>query len=92
MSQGFSILVDTSKCTACRGCQVACKQWNNLQGTATKNVGTYENPQDLSFETFKIVRYSEGVNGNGKPYWYFFSEQCAIASHRVAWPLPRRTR
>ncbi len=76
MSQGFSILVDTSKCTACRGCQIACKQWNNLQGTVTKNVGSYENPQDLSFQTFKILRYSEGVNGDGKPHWYFFSEQC----------------
>jgi formate dehydrogenase iron-sulfur subunit len=76
MSSGFSILVDTSKCTACRGCQVACKQWNGLPGTNTKNNGSYENPQDLSFETFKILRYSEGVNGDGKPHWYFFSEQC----------------
>lgn len=76
MSQGFSILVDTSKCTACRGCQVACKQWNNLQATTTKNVGTYENPQDLSFETFKILRYSEGLNWDGRLHWYFFSEQC----------------
>lgn len=76
MSKGFSILVDTSKCTACRGCQVACKQWNGLEGTSTKNVGSYENPQDLSFETYKILRYTEGTNGDGKPYWYFFSEQC----------------
>jgi formate dehydrogenase iron-sulfur subunit len=76
MASGYSILVDTSKCTACRGCQVACKQWNGLPGTETKNVGSYENPQDLSAETFKIVRYSEGVNGGGKRYWHFFSEQC----------------
>lgn len=73
---GFSILVDTSKCTACRGCQIACKQWNGLPGTTTKNVGSYENPQDLSFETYKVVRFSEGKNGDGKPYWYFFTEQC----------------
>lgn len=76
MASGYSILVDTSKCTACRGCQVACKQWNQLPGTATRNVGSYENPQDLSFETYKIVRFSEGGNGDGKPHWYFFSEQC----------------
>jgi len=76
MASGYSILVDTSKCTACRGCQVACKQWNQLPGVDTKNVGSYENPQDLSFETYKIVRYSEGSNGDGKPYWHFFSEQC----------------
>jgi formate dehydrogenase iron-sulfur subunit len=76
MASGFSILVDTSKCTACRGCQVACKQWNGLPGTNTKNVGSYENPQDLSFETFKIVRFSDGMNSEKKPYWHFFSEQC----------------
>lgn len=73
---GYSILVDTSKCTACRGCQVACKQWNGLPGTKTKNVGSYENPQDLSFETYKVVRFSESANGDGKPKWHFFSEQC----------------
>ncbi len=76
MAEGYSILVDTSKCTACRGCQIACKQWNGLSGTATKNVGSYENPQDLSYETFKIVRFAEGKNGDGKAYWNFFSEQC----------------
>ena len=76
MSEGYSILVDTSKCTACRGCQIACKQWNGLPGTQTKNVGTYENPVDLSAETWKILRYSEGTVPSGAPFWYFFSEQC----------------
>jgi formate dehydrogenase iron-sulfur subunit len=73
---GYSILVDTSKCTACRGCQIACKQWNQLPGTQTKNTGSYENPPDLSFETYKVVRFSEGTNGDGKAHWYFFTEQC----------------
>jgi formate dehydrogenase iron-sulfur subunit len=76
MASGYSILVDTSKCTACRGCQVACKQWNQLPGVETKNNGSYENPQDLSFETYKVVRFAEGINSDGKPYWNFFSEQC----------------
>ncbi len=76
MAAGYSIMVDTSKCTACRGCQVACKQWNQLPGTQTKNVGSFQNPQDLSADTWKLVRFSEGKNGNGKPYWFFFTEQC----------------
>jgi formate dehydrogenase iron-sulfur subunit len=76
MAEGYSILVDTSKCTACRGCQIACKQWNQLPATKTKNVGSHENPQDLSFDTYKVVRFSEGSKGNGKPFWYFFTEQC----------------
>jgi len=76
MSQGFSILVDTSKCTACRGCQIACKQWNQLPATATKNWGSYQNPQDLSADTWKLVRFEDGTNGNGKVYWNFFTDQC----------------
>jgi formate dehydrogenase iron-sulfur subunit len=76
MAQGKSIMVDTTRCTACRGCQVACKQWNGLPGTKTKQVGTYQNPQDLSADTWKLVRFSEGRRENGKPFWYFFSDQC----------------
>jgi formate dehydrogenase iron-sulfur subunit len=78
MSNGKSILVDTTLCTACRGCQIACKQWNNLPGTKTKQIGTYQNPQDFSASTWKLVRFAEGRNGNGngKPYWYFFSDMC----------------
>jgi formate dehydrogenase iron-sulfur subunit len=76
MSEGKSIMVDTSRCSACRGCQVACKQWNGLPGTKTKQIGTYQNPQDVSAKTWKLVRFAEGVKENGKPYWYFFSEQC----------------
>ncbi len=76
MASGKSIMVDTSRCTACRGCQVACKQWKGLPGTKTKQTGTYQNPPDLSAQTLKLVRFSEGVKENGKPFWYFFSEQC----------------
>ncbi|AFM24512.1 4Fe-4S dicluster domain-containing protein [Desulfomonile tiedjei] len=76
MSNGYSILVDTSKCTACRGCQVACKQWNQLPATKTTNWGSYQNPKDLSAETWKVVRFADGVNGNGKVYWHFFTDQC----------------
>ena len=35
MSDGKTILVDVSRCTGCRGCQVACKQWNELPATDT---------------------------------------------------------
>lgn len=76
MSQGFSILVDTSRCTACRGCQIACKQWNELPATKTKQWGSYQNPQDLSADTWKVVRFADGVDSSGKVYWNFFSDQC----------------
>jgi formate dehydrogenase iron-sulfur subunit len=56
---------------------VACKEWNQLKGTETKNTGSHENPRDLSENTWKIVRFNEGKTGNGGgAYWHFFTEQC----------------
>jgi formate dehydrogenase iron-sulfur subunit len=73
MSKSF--LIDTTLCTACRGCQVACKQWHDLPAEKTVNRGTYQNPPDLSFDTYKLVRMREEVIG-GKLRWLFFPDQC----------------
>jgi len=73
---GKSFFVDLSLCTACRGCQVACKQWKNLPAEKTRNVGSHQNPQDLSSKTIRLVRFNEAHDANGKLQWYFFPEQC----------------
>ncbi len=73
MSKSF--FVDTTVCTACRGCQVACKQWHDLPAETTQNRGSYQNPEDLSFDTYKLVRMKEREIG-GKLQWLFFPEQC----------------
>ncbi len=73
MSKTF--FIDTTLCTACRGCQVACKQWHDLPAEATENRGTYQNPPDLSFQTYKLVRMREEVI-EGKLNWLFFPDQC----------------
>lgn len=70
-----SIFVDTTVCTACRGCQVACKQWHDLPAEKTKNMGSHQNPQDLSFFTYKLVRMREEIIDN-KLQWLFFPDQC----------------
>ena len=70
-----SFFIDTTKCTACRGCQIACKQWNKNPGTKTFQRGSHQNPADLSFFTFKLVRFSE-FEEDGNPKWYFFPDQC----------------
>ena len=76
MSDGKTILVDVSRCTGCRGCQVACKQWNELPATDTVQTGSYQNPPDMNGDTYKIVRFREGRHENGKPYWNFFTDMC----------------
>ncbi len=73
MSKSF--FVDTTVCTACRGCQVACKQWHELPAEETQNRGSYQNPEDLSFNTYKLVRMNEAIIG-GKTQWLFFPDQC----------------
>ena len=73
MSKSF--FIDTTLCTACRGCQVACKAWHDLPAEETSNRGTYQNPADLSFDTYKLVRMNETVIG-GQLKWLFFPEQC----------------
>ena len=70
-----AILIDTSKCTACRGCQVACKQWNDLPAEETKNVGSYQNPQSLSAVTWKLVTFREDDEGD-EFKWLFLPTQC----------------
>ncbi|MBA3011614.1 MAG: formate dehydrogenase [Desulfobacula sp.] len=70
-----SFFIDTTVCTACRGCQVACKQWHDLPAEATVNTGSYQNPADLSFSTYKLVKMNETVINN-KLNWLFFPDQC----------------
>lgn len=73
MSKGF--FIDTTRCTACKGCQVACKQWNDLPVEKTENQGNLQNPPDLSSRTYKLVRMKEEIIG-GKLKWLFFPDQC----------------
>ena len=46
---GKTFFVDLSRCTGCRGCQVACKQWKNKPVEPTENTGSHQNPPDLSW-------------------------------------------
>jgi len=52
-------LIDVSKCIGCKACQVACSEWNDLRETIGTNIGTYDNPRDLTAETWTVMRFSE---------------------------------
>src|SRR4030042_2371163 len=68
-------LIDTTKCIGCRGCQVACKVWNNLDPEDTKNWGSYQNPGNMSGTTYTLVRFSEVIE-DGKLRFLFSKDQC----------------
>ena len=71
-------LIDISKCMGCRGCQVACKQWNGLQGEKTKFFaakGGYQNPAALSSNTWSLVKFYEKQTEDGLT-WRFRIHTC----------------
>ena len=69
-------LIDLSRCTACRGCQIACKQWNELPASTTQNVGSYQNPPDLQWNTWTLIRFQEHVDQSNKLKWLFRKDGC----------------
>lgn len=72
-----AFLIDTTRCTACRGCQLACKEWNDLPANATKQRGTHQNPPDLNPYNYKVVRFREHLDKQtGNVVWNFFPDQC----------------
>lgn len=75
MSKTF--LIDTTRCTACRGCQVACKEWNGLPANKTTQLGwgSHQNPPDLNQNNYKIVRFNEHKEKD-RVIWNFFPDQC----------------
>ncbi len=73
-----AMLIDETKCTACRGCQVACKQWNDREGweySKTVNTGSYENPPSLSPQTWTRIKFTE-YDGPDGFRWLFLKEGC----------------
>lgn len=73
---GKAKLIDVSKCTGCRSCQVACKQWNRLPAGVTTNSGTYQNPPDLQANTWTLVRFQEIADTVGGVKWLFRKDGC----------------
>jgi len=70
-----AILFDPTRCIGCRACQVACKEWNDLEGETTTNRGSYENPPDLSPKTWVKLEWRE-VERDGKVEWLYTFRAC----------------
>lgn len=54
-------LIDVSSCIGCKACQVACMQWNDLRDDVGDTNGTYDNPRDLTPQSWTVMKYSEVV-------------------------------
>ena len=69
-------LIDVSRCIGCRGCQIACKQWNQLPAGLTTNSGTYQNPPDLQANTWTLVHFREVSEKEDGVDWLFWKDGC----------------
>lgn len=74
-------LIDVSKCIGCKACQVACVEWNDLHEPVGYNNGTYDNPFDLTPNTFTVMRFTEWVNPETKNLeWLIRKDGCMHCS------------
>lgn len=69
-------LIDVSVCIGCKACQVACSEWNDLRDEVGENFGVYDNPRDLSPQTWTLMRFDEHVNEKGKLEWLIRKDGC----------------
>jgi formate dehydrogenase iron-sulfur subunit len=69
-------LIDVSTCIGCKACQVACMQWNDLRDDIGGFVGYYDNPANLSAQSWTVMRFSE-VQREGSPLeWLIRKDGC----------------
>ncbi|HWP97144.1 MAG TPA: 4Fe-4S dicluster domain-containing protein [Syntrophomonadaceae bacterium] len=69
-------LYDSSKCTACRGCQVACKNWNQLPAVIEPFKGSYQTKETTDGDTYTIVKMNEYEDPVAGIQWKFAKFQC----------------
>jgi formate dehydrogenase iron-sulfur subunit len=79
--QGVEVakLIDVSKCIGCKACQVACMEWNDLRDTIGHNHGVYDNPMDLSDQSWTVMRFSEVElpdQSGGRLEWLIRKDGC----------------
>ncbi|MRW89003.1 formate dehydrogenase subunit beta [Duganella sp. FT80W] len=69
-------LIDVSKCIGCKACQTACMEWNDLRDEVGETTGVYDNPLDLTPQSWTVMRFSEYENTKGDLEWLIRKDGC----------------
>ena len=69
-------LIDVSKCIGCKACQVACMQWNDLRDEVGTCAGTYDNPRDMTDQSWTVMRYAEVESEERGLEWLIRKDGC----------------
>lgn len=68
-------LIDVSSCIGCKACQAACSEWNDIRDEVGTNHGVYDNPIDLSADSWTVMRFAE-TEEYGKLEWLIRKDGC----------------
>ena len=71
-----SKLVDIDLCIGCKACEVACKEWNDLETEETHNFGGYQSHEDLTPATWDLMRFNEVELGDNDIAWLIRKDSC----------------
>jgi formate dehydrogenase iron-sulfur subunit len=85
--KSYGFFTDTSICIGCKACEVACKEWNQLQGNEPKFLAdSYDNTGQLDDQNWRHVKFIDDVPaqsadaGNGKAF-LMMSDVCKHCKH-----------
>lgn len=68
-------LIDVTTCIGCKACQVACMEWNDIRDEVGTCAGTYDNPRDLTENSWTVMRFAE-IEEKGKLEWLIRKDGC----------------
>jgi formate dehydrogenase iron-sulfur subunit len=71
-----SKIVDIDLCIGCKACEVACKEWNDLEAEETSNFGSYQSHPDLTPNTWDLMRFNEVELDGGDLAWLIRKDSC----------------
>ncbi|GAB2710958.1 formate dehydrogenase subunit beta [Halomonas garicola] len=74
--QDVAKLIDTSLCIGCKACQVACMEWNEVRDEIGSTVGVYDNPDDLTADSWTVMRFAEHETDEGDLEWLIRKDGC----------------
>src|SRR3989440_5713059 len=85
--ESYGFFTDTSVCIGCKACEVACKEWNQLQGDSPSFLAdSFDNTGSLDAQNWRHVKFIEHVPdqsstaGNGAA-WLMMSDVCKHCKH-----------
>jgi formate dehydrogenase iron-sulfur subunit len=88
LEKPMGFFTDTSICIGCKACEVACKEWNQLEGNPpTLTADSYDNTGQLDAQNWRHVQFIEQVPDNngvvfnptpiaGGQAWLMMSDVC----------------